>query len=158
MACWVAVWTCCNLVVYINVLKGGVFTYLKPTDLVGIGIVVPFYSHAIFLTPNRKIKVVITVVFIQCFLFTMSIALVVCLWQNILIEIYLQKHWYKYISCSITFFYKYILKLFYKYILKHFYKYIEQWHKAYITISISIYQLFYKYISSVSISIYFSFL
>lgn len=50
--------------VCMNVLKGNRFTFLKPTDFVGIGIVVPLYSHAIFLTPNRKIKVVITVVFI----------------------------------------------------------------------------------------------
>ena len=61
-------------------VKGGLFTYSKPTDLVGIGIVVPFYSRSNFLTPNRKIKIVITVVFIWRFLFTMSIALVVWLW------------------------------------------------------------------------------
>lgn len=40
------------------------FTFLITTNLVGIGIVVPFYSQTNFLTPNRKIKVVITVVFI----------------------------------------------------------------------------------------------
>lgn len=31
------------------------FTFSIPTNLIGVGIVVPFYSHAIFLTPNRKI-------------------------------------------------------------------------------------------------------
>ena len=142
MACWVAVWTCCNLVVYMNVLRD-MFTFSIPANLVGIGIVVPLYSHAIFLTPNRKIKVVITVVFIQCFLFTMAIALVVCLWQYILIEIYLQKHWYKYISFSISICSSFSISIYSNISISIcyslFYKYIGQWYKAYITISISIY-------------------
>ena len=44
------------------------FTYLKLTNFVGIGIVVPVYSHAIFLTPNRKRDHKLNVRFLDKFL------------------------------------------------------------------------------------------
>ena len=77
--------------VCMNVLKGNRFTFLKPTNFVGIGIVVPFYSHAKFLDTEPKdksshyccIHIVLFVYYADCI---SSVLMVEYTYRNILIE------------------------------------------------------------------------